>query len=32
LDRKLAGLGIDGTVRAEALDLQHHLRLCKVFG
>jgi 16S rRNA (adenine1518-N6/adenine1519-N6)-dimethyltransferase len=32
VDRKLAELGIDGTVRAEDLDLEQHLRLCRVFG
>lgn len=32
IDAKLAELGIDGTVRAEALDLEQHLRLSKVFG
>ena len=31
VDRKLAELGIDGTVRAEALDVEQHLRLCEVF-
>jgi 16S rRNA (adenine1518-N6/adenine1519-N6)-dimethyltransferase len=32
VDRKLAELGIDGTVRAEALDPEQHLRLCRAFG
>jgi 16S rRNA (adenine1518-N6/adenine1519-N6)-dimethyltransferase len=32
VDQKLAELGIDGTIRAEALDLDQHLRLCAVFG
>jgi 16S rRNA (adenine1518-N6/adenine1519-N6)-dimethyltransferase len=32
VDAKLAGLGIDGTTRAEALDPEQHLRLCAVFG
>jgi 16S rRNA (adenine1518-N6/adenine1519-N6)-dimethyltransferase len=32
VDAKLAGLGLDGGVRAEALDLQQHLRLCAAFG
>jgi 16S rRNA (adenine1518-N6/adenine1519-N6)-dimethyltransferase len=32
VDRKLADLGIDGTVRAETLDKEQHLRLCAVFG
>jgi 16S rRNA (adenine1518-N6/adenine1519-N6)-dimethyltransferase len=32
VDRKLAGLGLDGTGRAEGLDLEQHLRLCAVFG
>jgi 16S rRNA (adenine1518-N6/adenine1519-N6)-dimethyltransferase len=32
VDRKLAELGIDGTVRAEDLDLDQHLRLYRVFG
>jgi 16S rRNA (adenine1518-N6/adenine1519-N6)-dimethyltransferase len=30
--RKLAELGIDGTVRAEMLDVEQHLRLCAMFG
>jgi hypothetical protein len=25
-------LGLEGTTRAEALDLEQHLRLCAVFG
>jgi 16S rRNA (adenine1518-N6/adenine1519-N6)-dimethyltransferase len=32
VDRELARLGIDGTVRAETLDGEQHLRLCEVFG
>jgi 16S rRNA (adenine1518-N6/adenine1519-N6)-dimethyltransferase len=32
VDRKLVELGIDGTVRAETLDREQHLRLCQVFG
>jgi 16S rRNA (adenine1518-N6/adenine1519-N6)-dimethyltransferase len=32
VDAKLAELGLPGTVRAEALDLEQHLRLCAVFG
>jgi 16S rRNA (adenine1518-N6/adenine1519-N6)-dimethyltransferase len=32
VDRKLAELGIDGTVRAETLDLEQHHRLCQAFG
>ena len=32
VDAKLAELGIDGTVRSEALDLSQHLRLAEVFG
>jgi 16S rRNA (adenine1518-N6/adenine1519-N6)-dimethyltransferase len=32
VDRKLAELGIEGTVRAEDLDIEHHLRLCAAFG
>jgi 16S rRNA (adenine1518-N6/adenine1519-N6)-dimethyltransferase len=32
VDRQLAELGLDGTVRAEALDIEQHLRLCNVFG
>jgi 16S rRNA (adenine1518-N6/adenine1519-N6)-dimethyltransferase len=32
VDRKLAELGIPGTTRAEALDLEQHLRLCAAFG
>ncbi len=31
VDAKLAELGIAGTVRAEALDLKEHLRLCNAF-
>ena len=32
VDAKLAELGIDGSLRSEALDLQQHLALCRVFG
>ncbi|MGL4551605.1 MAG: 16S rRNA (adenine(1518)-N(6)/adenine(1519)-N(6))-dimethyltransferase RsmA [Gemmataceae bacterium] len=32
VDARLAALGIDGTLRAEALDLEQHLRLCREFG
>jgi 16S rRNA (adenine1518-N6/adenine1519-N6)-dimethyltransferase len=32
VDAELAKLGIDGSVRAEALDIETHLRLCAVFG
>ena len=32
VDAKLAALGIDGTVRSEALDVGQHLRLCAAFG
>jgi 16S rRNA (adenine1518-N6/adenine1519-N6)-dimethyltransferase len=32
VDRKLAELGIEGTARAEDLDVEHHLRLCAAFG
>jgi 16S rRNA (adenine1518-N6/adenine1519-N6)-dimethyltransferase len=32
VDRKLAELGIPGTVRAEDLDIEIHLQLCRVFG
>jgi 16S rRNA (adenine1518-N6/adenine1519-N6)-dimethyltransferase len=32
VDRKLAELGIDGSIRAETLDIQQHLRLCEAFG
>jgi 16S rRNA (adenine1518-N6/adenine1519-N6)-dimethyltransferase len=32
VDAKLAALAIPGTTRAEALDLEQHLRLCQVFG
>ncbi|MFM8273432.1 MAG: 16S rRNA (adenine(1518)-N(6)/adenine(1519)-N(6))-dimethyltransferase RsmA [Gemmata sp.] len=31
VDAKLAELGIDGTVRSEALDLEQHLRLSRAF-
>jgi 16S rRNA (adenine1518-N6/adenine1519-N6)-dimethyltransferase len=31
VDAKLAALGIDGTVRSEALDIEQHLRLCEAF-
>jgi 16S rRNA (adenine1518-N6/adenine1519-N6)-dimethyltransferase len=32
VDRKLAELGIDGSIRAEQLDVEAHLRLCAEFG
>jgi 16S rRNA (adenine1518-N6/adenine1519-N6)-dimethyltransferase len=32
VDHKLADLHLDGTVRAEALDIEQHLRLCSAFG
>jgi 16S rRNA (adenine1518-N6/adenine1519-N6)-dimethyltransferase len=32
VDAGLAELGLDGTIRAEQLDLDQHLRLCNVFG
>jgi 16S rRNA (adenine1518-N6/adenine1519-N6)-dimethyltransferase len=32
VDRKLADLGLDGTVRAEDLDIEQHLRLGTAFG
>ncbi len=32
VDARLAELGIDGTTRAEALDLEQHLRLSNAFG
>lgn len=32
VDRKLADLQIDGSVRAEDLDVAQHLRLCEAFG
>ena len=32
VDAKLAALGIDGTVRSEALDIEQHLRLAAAFG
>jgi 16S rRNA (adenine1518-N6/adenine1519-N6)-dimethyltransferase len=32
VDRKLAELALDGTLRAETLDLEQHLRLCEAFG
>jgi len=32
VDRKLAELGIGGTLRAETLDVEQHLRLCEGFG
>jgi 16S rRNA (adenine1518-N6/adenine1519-N6)-dimethyltransferase len=32
VDRRLAGLGLSGTGRAEELDLEQHLRLCGAFG
>jgi 16S rRNA (adenine1518-N6/adenine1519-N6)-dimethyltransferase len=32
VDRKLAELGLPGTIRSEALDVEQHLRLCEAFG
>lgn len=32
VDQKLAEMGLDGSARAEVLDLEQHLRLCRVFG
>jgi 16S rRNA (adenine1518-N6/adenine1519-N6)-dimethyltransferase len=32
VDRRLAELGLEGTVRSETLDIEQHLRLCAVFG
>jgi 16S rRNA (adenine1518-N6/adenine1519-N6)-dimethyltransferase len=32
VDQKLAELGIDGSSRAETLDLEQHRRLCVFFG
>ena len=32
VDRKLAEIGIDGSVRAETLDIDQHLKLCETFG
>jgi 16S rRNA (adenine1518-N6/adenine1519-N6)-dimethyltransferase len=32
VDAKLADVGIEGTVRAEDLDIEQHLRLCAAFG
>jgi 16S rRNA (adenine1518-N6/adenine1519-N6)-dimethyltransferase len=32
VDSKLAGLGIDGTARAETLGVNEHLKLCAAFG
>jgi len=32
VDARLAALGIDGNARAESLDLEQHLRLCREFG
>jgi 16S rRNA (adenine1518-N6/adenine1519-N6)-dimethyltransferase len=32
VDRRLAELGLDASVRAETLDVEQHLRLCSVFG
>jgi 16S rRNA (adenine1518-N6/adenine1519-N6)-dimethyltransferase len=32
VDRRLAELGIEGSVRAETLDVEQHLRLCAAFG
>jgi len=31
VDAKLAALGLDGTIRSEALDIEHHLRLSEAF-
>ena len=31
VDTKLAALGIDGTIRSEALDIEQHLRLSEAF-
>ena len=31
VDRKLIELGLDGTIRAEDLDVEQHLRLCAMF-
>jgi 16S rRNA (adenine1518-N6/adenine1519-N6)-dimethyltransferase len=31
VDQRLAQLGLDGTVRAEDLDLEQHQRLCEAF-
>jgi 16S rRNA (adenine1518-N6/adenine1519-N6)-dimethyltransferase len=31
VDRQLTDLGIDGTLRAETLDIEQHLRLCEAF-
>jgi 16S rRNA (adenine1518-N6/adenine1519-N6)-dimethyltransferase len=32
VDARLVALGIDGNARAESLDLEQHLRLCREFG
>jgi 16S rRNA (adenine1518-N6/adenine1519-N6)-dimethyltransferase len=32
VDRKLADLGIDGSTRAEDLDVEQHIKLCEAFG
>lgn len=32
VDRKLAELGLDAGIRAETLDIEQHLRLCRAFG
>lgn len=32
VDRKLHELGLEGTLRAETLNIEQHLRLCEVFG
>ena len=32
VDRELAELGINGTLRAETLDIEQHLRLSRIFG
>jgi 16S rRNA (adenine1518-N6/adenine1519-N6)-dimethyltransferase len=32
VDQRLSELGLDGTVRAETLDIEQHLQLCGIFG
>jgi 16S rRNA (adenine1518-N6/adenine1519-N6)-dimethyltransferase len=32
VDQRLTELGLDGTLRAETLDIEQHLRLCELFG
>jgi 16S rRNA (adenine1518-N6/adenine1519-N6)-dimethyltransferase len=32
VDAKLAELGLDGTIRSEALDVDRHIQLCRAFG